>query len=696
MQTVAQSSAQRTSGEVDYRTEYLNLQSQYASLELRYNAIVAETDQLRRQLAARAIATVTSSNEEGLVQRIEQIRAETEQQTRLHMEQQFRLEVDARDQHMHQLEHQYQNLQQYLEQLKTENQELIRMNQQYKSELEKLLNERNATDDASHYEAQLREKDEHITELSNQLAKYDAELEDLRDPRNRLGDTKHVEILETEIERLNTEILNKNTEIFKIKNGANEDKSRELTFELKSVKYESDRLTEMLQQKNTELAQLRELQSDVERKVSANAHLQEELQTYRSKLESTTEQYNKAEFELTRFRQTAGLKDSQLADVTAEKDRCKARLVTLEEQLDREREDSRFRTNQLEQKLMELERRSKSTEDTLRENLKKMSDSTKTLSLNEADRLARIKQLEDEVSQLNRQLEHERREHSSLRRTSEERIISLESVKIDLEGRLTQLNVELEHRKKEQSKALQPEGEARNYQVQLVELRSQLEKKSTELDNRRIEYENNLRKHRQDCEDSYRETLKLYEEKISELEAQVSRRGTSKRRDQHVRDSQFKRTTDEYSLKQSRADGDNRSLRKENERLRKLMSEYNQKVADYDAVSDSMAELQERIVEFETRINQLLDADAAPNSRQSGGGQNVGLKQIIRELNGRLAKFRQQNEQLKAKAARSKEIELKLKQTEQENLKLVEGYGQHEQKVERLISEVNRLRSMSQ
>ena len=143
-----------------------------------------------------------------------------------------------------------------------------------------------------------------------------------------------------------------------------------------------------------------------------------------------------------------------------------------------------------------------------------MSDSTKVLSLNEADRLARIKQLEDEVSQLSRQLDNERRDHTSLRRTTDERIISLEGVKIDLEGRLTQLNIELEHRKKEVTKSAQPEGEARNIQVQLVELRSQLEKKTTEGETRRTEYENSLRKHRQDCEDSYRETLKLYEEKI--------------------------------------------------------------------------------------------------------------------------------------------------------------------------------------
>ena len=72
--------------------------------------------------------------------------------------------------------------------------------------------------------------------------------------------------------------------------------------------------------------------------------------------------------------------------------------------------------------------------------------------------MAKIKQLEDEVSQLTRQFEHERREHSTLRRTSDERIIVLESNKIDMEGKLTQLNIELEHRKKELAKSVQPEG----------------------------------------------------------------------------------------------------------------------------------------------------------------------------------------------------------------------------------------------
>lgn len=171
-----------------------------------------------------------------------------------------------------------------------------------------------------------------------------------------------MDILEGEIERLNTEILNKNTEIFKLKNSVVDDKSRELAFDLKSSKYENERLNEMLQQKNTEVTQLRQQQAEYERKSLATAHVQEELQSYKSRFESISEQYNKSEFELTRIRQTSGLKESQLTEIIAEKEKTKARLTTVEEQLDREREDNRHRSNQLEQKLSELERRSKSTE----------------------------------------------------------------------------------------------------------------------------------------------------------------------------------------------------------------------------------------------------------------------------------------------------------------------------------------------
>jgi len=80
------------------------------------------------------------------------------------------------------------------------------------------------------------------------------------------------------------------------------------------------------------------------------------------------------------------------------------------------------------------------------------------MSLSEADTHAKIKQLEDEVAQLTRQLDHERREHTNLRKSSEQRIISLESTKIENEARLTQINIELEHRRKEAVKSLQPEG----------------------------------------------------------------------------------------------------------------------------------------------------------------------------------------------------------------------------------------------
>jgi len=141
-----------------------------------------------------------------------------------------------------------------------------------------------------------------------------------------------------------------------------DDKSRELAFELKNSKYENERLNEILQQRNAEVLQLRQLHAEAERKAATVGHLQEELQSYKTRFDAQSEQFNKADFELVRLRQTAGLKDGQLSELTAERDRSKARLATIEEQLDRERQDSRFRTNQLEQKLSELERRSKSTE----------------------------------------------------------------------------------------------------------------------------------------------------------------------------------------------------------------------------------------------------------------------------------------------------------------------------------------------
>jgi hypothetical protein len=75
--------------------------------------------------------------------------------------------------------------------------------------------------------------------------------------------------------------------------------------------------------------------------------------------------------------------------------------------------------------------------------LKRVSETNTTYSLNEADRVARIRHLDDEVSQLSRQLDQERRELANVRRSTEERIIGLENVKIDLEGKLTQTNMEL-------------------------------------------------------------------------------------------------------------------------------------------------------------------------------------------------------------------------------------------------------------
>jgi polyhydroxyalkanoate synthesis regulator phasin len=107
-----------------------------------------------------------------------------------------------------------------------------------------------------------------------------------------------------------------------------------------------------------------------------------------------------------------------------------------------------------------------------------------------------------------------------------------------------------------------------------------------------------------------------------------------------VREYSHKRTYDELS-KHSRFEGDGKGLRKENEKLKKLLSEYTHKVENYDSLHESMVELQERIVEFETRINQLLDGADQPASKQSG--QNSSLRHIVRELNARVSKFRQQN-----------------------------------------------------
>jgi uncharacterized coiled-coil DUF342 family protein len=39
-----------------------------------------------------------------------------------------------------------------------------------------------------------------------------------------------------------------------------------------------------------------------------------------------------------------------------------------------------------------------------------------------------------------------------------------------------------------------------------------------------------------------------------------------------------------------------------------MLNEYSQKAENYDNLHQSMIELQERIVEFETRISQLLEA----------------------------------------------------------------------------------------
>jgi predicted nucleic acid-binding Zn-ribbon protein len=151
-----------------------------------------------------------------------------------------------------------------------------------------------------------------------------------RSPNQLVDHQKHLDILEAEIERLNGEILNKNTEIFKLKNSnVDGDKSRETTFELKNIKFENERLNELLQQRNNELSALKQQQTEAERRVGSVAYTPEEIQGYKTRLESVNEQYNKTEFELSRARQSVSIKDGQLTEALAERDRSKARLATI-------------------------------------------------------------------------------------------------------------------------------------------------------------------------------------------------------------------------------------------------------------------------------------------------------------------------------------------------------------------------------
>jgi predicted nucleic acid-binding Zn-ribbon protein len=151
-----------------------------------------------------------------------------------------------------------------------------------------------------------------------------------RSPNQLVDHQKHLDILEAEIERLNGEILNKNTEIFKLKNSnVDGDKSRETTFELKNIKFENERLNELLQQRNNELSALKQQQTEAERRVGSVAYTHEEIQGYKTRLESVNEQYNKTEFELSRARQSVSIKDGQLTEALAERDRSKARLATI-------------------------------------------------------------------------------------------------------------------------------------------------------------------------------------------------------------------------------------------------------------------------------------------------------------------------------------------------------------------------------
>lgn len=103
----------------------------------------------------------------------------------------------------------------------------------------------------------------------------------------------------------------------------------------------------------------------------------------------------------------------------AERDRLKSRVDIVEEQLDRQREDARLHANQLEHKFGEFERRSRQAEEQLKETIRKASENNKNLVFGEADKVGRLKQLEEEVGQYSRLLEQERRELSILRKSSD-------------------------------------------------------------------------------------------------------------------------------------------------------------------------------------------------------------------------------------------------------------------------------------
>jgi hypothetical protein len=88
-------------------------------------------------------------------------------------------------------------------------------------------------------------------------------------------------------------------------------------------------LNELLQQKNDELLTLKQQQVEAERRIGSVAHTQEELQSYKARLDSLNEQYNKTEFELNRAKQSTNIKDGQLTEALADRDRSKARLASI-------------------------------------------------------------------------------------------------------------------------------------------------------------------------------------------------------------------------------------------------------------------------------------------------------------------------------------------------------------------------------
>lgn len=385
----------------DYKQEYSVLKTMYTNLEQRFNQLRGDYEKLA---SAPRPSDRPAASEETLRA---QIKAE--------LEQRYRSELGA------------------IEQLRVENQQLISINKEFEVEIKRVMDDvnlkHNSDIDLEKIQQILQEKDEeigalknHIGELNAAIDQYGSENAELKDglQGKNSGERERIDILETEIERLNSEIIKKNGEIIAFKKSASEnDRAQELETDLKNTKYELDSVTEALQQKSSEFMTFKAQYAELERRATAVTQVQTETQAFKERFETLSEQFNKNEFELNRLKQTASIKESQLSDVIAERDRLKSRIEIVEEQLDRQREDSRLHANQLEHKFTEFERKAKLAEEQLKDSLKKATDSNKTLTFGEADKAGRLKQLEEEVAQYSRLLEQERRELGSLRRVSD-------------------------------------------------------------------------------------------------------------------------------------------------------------------------------------------------------------------------------------------------------------------------------------